>query len=873
MSWFGRRDDDLRNEIQEHIEMETRENIARGMTEEAARRAAERTFGNSGVTRELVREGKPLFWLDTLWQDVRYGVRQLARSPLLTAIILVTLTLGIGLNGATFALLQGSLFRPHVSQGADRYVQLYPETWNTGRRMVEAEKTTYDDYLAYRASLAKLADVAGYAFVTLVPDVDDTPPYAATLASCNFFHVMGVEQPDLPSNYGRLLQEEDCSSAAPVAVMSKELWETRFGSDPKILGKTVHVNKRELTIVGIAPAEFWGGRDNPALFIPYTAQPLLSPENNLRQPTVAWLRMAGRMMPGVTRAEVQAQAAVVAQQQDKLQPPRRTIIVATDGADVSDPTVNPHISFGIYLLLGVPTLILITACANASTLLLSRAVRRRREMAVRFSLGAGRLRLLRMLITEVLLLAAAATGIATLIVFFGPKALMNFMAMRGNFSLRPDWPVILYLGGATLFAGLVAGLAPALEALRVDLATSMKGEDGTLNPHARGKWQARETLIATQVALSLALLTMAGFCWRSYFRIFNDDPGFDTQHLMLSGVGSRGLKYTPQASDAYWKTLLERTNGVPGVDNAASASTLRGGEIESIRLPGQDAEANRPAAVISVSPTYFETIGLQLLRGRSFSPEEARLANPNVVVISARLAQSLWPGQDALGKTLVAAADPKRTLQVVGVAPDTKSGLFFDADYLFYRVRTGGDMSDTLLVHFHSDPDKLAVALRKIIRELEPQVTPAPRTMASLIEFTTDHIWRASRVILMLALLPVIMSVISIYGVASFAAAQRTREIGIRMTLGASRATVVRLLLRSVATPIATGLVAGLTLAIAVSGVVTQALKEAPVRIDAHDPVAYLGAGVLLAFTTLLAVIGPARRAASADPARALRHD
>jgi predicted permease len=569
---------------------------------------------------------------------------------------------------------------------------------------------------------------------------------------------------------------------------------------------------------------------------------------------------------------VQAQAAVTARQQDQLQPPRRTLILATDGSRISEPTQDIHLMFGIYLMLGAPSLILLTACANVSTLLLSRAVARRREVAVRISLGAGRMRLIRMLLTEVLLLAAFSSVLGLWLVERIPAALQNFMGIRGNYSLQPDWSVYLYLAGATLLAGCLTGLVPAFESLRVDLASSMKGEDGLMQWQT-GKWRPRDTLVATQVALSLVLLTSAGFCFRTYYKLFTDDPGFEMDHLMISGVGSSALKYTPEAAEAFWKTLFERVGGLPGVEAVSSASTLRGEKTENIRLPGQDAQLQRPASVIAVTPEYFRTLGLPVLHGRTFSAEEAKLANPSVVLVSARLAQSLWPGQDAVGKLMIDATEPGRSLEVIGVVRDTRSGLFFDAEYQFYKVRGPRDMGDTLLLRFSGDPDVLALAVRKTVRELEPQVVPAPRTMRSLVEFNTDHVWRATRVILLLAVLPVLMSVISIYGVTAFAVAQRTREIGIRIALGAGRGQVIRLVLGSAAKPIAWGLVCGTALALVVSMAIDQATKGAPFSFDTKDPVAYLAAVLLLAVTTAIAVIGPARRAASADPVSALRHE
>jgi predicted permease len=868
-NWLGRRDSDLNDEIREHIAIETRENIARGMAPDDARRAAERAFGNAGVTRELVREAKPLYWLDTLAQDVRYGLRQLRRKPLLSLTIIITLTLGIGLNGAAFSLMKASLFRANVVKAPDRFLRLYPQTWNTERRMVEDEKTTYDDYLAYRDSTASLAELAAYGPTALVPDADDTPAFSGMLISCNFFRIMGLDQ--VPHESGRLLQEDDCARTAPVAVISQEVWETRFGSDPQILGRVMHVNRQALVIVGIVPAGFV----DPAVFVPYTMQPRLSPSDNLRQSTVAWLRLAGRMEPGVTRAQVQAQAAVAARQQDRLQPPHRTVVSATDGSTVADPGLDGHVLWGVYLMLGAPMLILLAVCANVSTLLLSRAVGRRREVAVRISLGAGRTRLVRMLLTEVLVMAAVASAFGVWLAYRGPAALRSFMGLRGNYVVQPDWTVYLYLLGATLLAGCLAGLAPALESLRVDLASSMKGEDGLL-PSELGKWRARDTLIAAQVALSLVFLTCAGIGARSYYKLFNDDPGFETRHLLVSGVGSRTLKYTPEAAEAFWKALEERVQALPGVLSVASTSSLRNGPTVNVRLPGQDTLSQRPASLVVVTPGYFDTLGLPVVQGRTFSREESRQANPRVALVSVRLAQSLWPGQDAIGKRMLDTPEQGRVsspLEVIGVVRDTKSGLFYDADYQFYKVRGPRDMSDTLLLRFTGNPDVLATAVRRTIRDLEPQVVPAPRTMQSLIDFGTDHVWRATNVILLLSALPVVMSIVSIYGVAAFTVAQRTKEIGIRMALGASRREVIRLVLESASRPVVVGLVVGFGLAMAAGFALSQASKGAPFTLSTEEPAVYLAAGILLAVTAAVAVIGPARRAATADPISALRHE
>ncbi|HEV2446064.1 MAG TPA: ABC transporter permease, partial [Candidatus Sulfopaludibacter sp.] len=411
-----------------------------------------------------------------LLEDVRYGARSIARSPLLSCATVLTLALGIGINTGVFTLLNGLLLRARVASHPESFVHLSPEySGETENRGTLPFGISVADYRAFThaRSIGKLA-AWGIAHATL--GRDNPQPELAMMVSCNFFSVYGLEQ----IAFGRLFREEECATAgsAPVAVLSEEFWRRRLDADPQVLGTKIVLNRQAFTVVGIVPAGFSGRLRGPGIWVPYTMEaPFFGGANLFEEDALRWLIVEGRLKPGAPRESARAELAVIAHQQDALHPGRKTAMVLTNGSFIEEPSLRAQVIWIGPLIMGALTLILLLACTNVTTLLLSRAAARRREIAIRLSLGAGRKRLLRMLLAESLMLAGAAGAISAYVAWRMPAVFQRLYADAPNYPLQPNLLVFGYLAAVTLAAGCMAGSAPAAESLQVDLTTALKGQE------------------------------------------------------------------------------------------------------------------------------------------------------------------------------------------------------------------------------------------------------------------------------------------------------------------------------------------------------------------------------------------------------------
>ena len=813
--------------------------------------------------------------IGTLLQDIRYGVRLLRRGPLLAGAIVLTLTLGIGMNTGVFTLLNGMLLRARVEKDPDHFAHVSAQYSGDVTRVLLDGSISTDDFDAYRSRIHSLENIAAWGIGRATVGTEDTAPTLLLAVTCNFFSLYGLEQPKL----GRLFRAEECAEAgeAPVVVIGEELWRSRFAADPRILGGTIRLNRVTFTVVGVIPGGFPGQLRGPGIWVPYTMQRLFYGGIDLwRDRSAAWLMMEGRLAHGQTRAGAQAELAVIARQQDHLAPGRKTTIYVTNGSFVEEPAERAQLLWIAPLIMGALTLILLLACTNVTMLLLSRAAARQREIGIRLSLGAGRKRLLRMLLTESLILAAAAGAISAWIAARVPAFMARMIPGMPHYPLAPDLLVFAYLASVTLAAGVIAGMAPAAESLKVDLTASLKGAGGIFGSR---RSRTHGLLVGAQVAMSLVLLVGAGLFVRAELTTFRANPGFETRHVLQFSARTPMPPYTPASSAAFYRTLEQRLRALPGVQSVAFASAPPfsseegGGPRDELLLPGQAKGAGTKAGVNVVSPEYFAALGIPIVRGRSFRSGEAPAEGAvSPIVISEALARTLWPGRDPLGQ-LVQGTDGA-AFEVAGIARDVDAQRLGAVDGpAFYRLRDPRSYGDSILVRFQGDAPAMQEEVRTLIHGMDREMLPRVQTLQSVMDDFAEIFWRMARMVLLLGAVAIVLAVVGIYGVVAFSVSRRTREMGIRMALGATRADIVRSVMASGVRPIILGLIAGMALSITGAGALAQGLRATPVGLNVRDPIPYLAVALLLTLTALAAMFLPALRAGRADPSSALRQE
>ena len=788
--------------------------------------------------------------LATLAHDLRYAVRLFVRQPLLTAATVVTLTLGIGLNAGVFTVINGLLFRPRVGHDPATFVELD----------VQPAPVSLRDYEAY-ARASSLRALTAWTPAHAAPDLP-------LLVTCNFFAVYASAQPIL----GRVLRPDDCAApdAASVAVIGEELWRTRFGADTAVVGRTLTLNSHAFTIVGVMPREYDGELRGP-IWVPYTTASVFFDGRAIaRERETPWLLgMTGRLQPGVSRAAAAAELRVIAQQQDELVPDRRTVLRVTDGSMIAAPMVRDLAVWVIPIVMGALTLVLLIACLNVAVLMLSRAVARRHEMAVRTSLGASHGRLVQMLLSESVLLAAVAAPPSLYLAYAVPRAMKMLIPTLPFYPFAIDGVVIGYLSAATVCAGIAAGLAPAVESLRPDVAPALHRHGGSWQ--SVGRWQPRDLLIAGQVAMSLVLLVGAVLFIRAE-RALVANPGFEIDHVIAAMPRLSTPPHTPATAEAFYRTLTERVRAIPGVRTTAYSSAAGTDDTPAapdvVATPEGDGVAT-PAAVTTVTPAYFATIDLGMVRGTTWPDETDRTA----VVVSESLARTLFPDRDPIGERFRLATASGSSLRIVGVARDVPSLLGKPAQRTVYRLRAANAIGDTLLVRFDGDARQTATAIRDAIVRLDPNAVTEPRTMASIRAETAGKFMRLVEMIVFLAGVALLLASIGIYGAVAFAVARRMKEIAIRIALGATRRHVSALVLWTGWKPIAGGLAAGIAGTLLVAPAVARFFRGTPAQFDPFDPIAYGLVAALLVAAGTLAMLGPCRRAASSEPAAALHQD
>jgi len=734
-------------------------------------------------------------------------------------------------------------------------------------RLIRGLSTTFtlDEYEAIGAETRSLSAVVASAPVSLTVAANEPINLRGQFVSCNYL-AAHLDPPVL----GRTFHSGDCarSGGEPVAVLNEQVWRARFQADPTVVGRQVLVNRQAITIVGIVPNQLTLDIPQVSIWVPFSMQPILGASEDFfrRGADHAWLDVSGRLSPGFSHTQAQSELSTIAARLDQLHPGRRLQVTATNGAFIKSPmaTKAPLV---FAMILGSFTLILLIVCANVTTLMLSRAAGRRHEMAVRLSIGAGRGRLLRQLLTESLLLAFVAGAVSWWLVHWLPRAI--FLGLSADappeLSFDPDWRVFLFTLAAATFAGCVAGLSPAFESLRGDLTASLRPTGRT---DAGGRVRVRRWLIAGQLAASLALLVAAGLTVQAQRRLFETGVGYDMESVLVTPLQLSRIGYDDARARLFLDRLHERVRALPGVESAALAqgAPFRGSRRMSLEAPdGQ----KRRVFVRRVSPEYFGTLQVRLLQGRGFTSTEAgseRAVTP--VVVSRTFASTFWPNQDPLGQRLA-----KGDLHVVGVAEDTSSVHLGQKDgVLLYLPIAAHAAPDTVqIVRTRGNAAQLIPVLRVEIRQMDPELAVASATIRAELDRQIERYAVIKTVAWAPSVLAVVLCMLGIYGVASFSAAQRTREIGVRLAIGATPREVVTLLLAALARPLGAGVVVGLALAV----ILAVLMKKTGLLLDLQpvEPLIYAAASVVVGSIAFLATLVPARRASRLDPARALRDD
>ncbi len=878
---FGkdRRDRELDAEMASHLGMHIEDNLRAGMTPEEARRDALIKLGGVEQTKESVRDRRGIPWLESLLQDVRFGLRVLRKNPGFTVVVVITLALGIGANAAIFSMVNGFLLRPLPVAHPEQIAALAIEQKDVPSG---ASGFSYPEFIDFRSETNSFSDMFANVLSTVALGADDrTDQLPISYVSANFFDVLGIR----PAA-GRFIEPSDGEAfgQSPLLVLGYSFWQKRFGGDQTVIGRQVRIDGQAATIIGIAPKDFRGMFSPMEVdgYLPLGAVAMEESSNHFTlDRRLRRILAFSRLRPGVSLREAQNYFDVIAMRLAGQYP-------ATDAGIrvrlVPEKLARPQpYANAVFLVIGalflvLAGLVLLLACLNVTNLILSRALVRRREMAVRAALGATRNRLIRQMLTETVLLSLlggfAGLALAGLANRLAPSIHLPTFPLRLDFSF--DWRVYGYAFAAALLSGIVSGLPPALRASRADVNSELRDEGLSQGEH---KHHLHSDLVVAQVACSLTLLIAAGLFVQSLDQIEGTYLGFDPDHVVNLVTDPSQDGYDREGTLSFYRELEERVRALPGVESASLAGSVPLGSFPARTPVFSESQptnpSSQPPSILynSVDPGYFRTMRVPLLQGRDFAEGDNESA-PRVAIVNETMAQKFWPHRDPIGQTFRLKSETGPLVNIVGVARDGKYQTVAETfqPYFYVCLSQNSISRRVLVIRSRIAPTALVAEVQREIHSLAPDVSIIDlRTMKQSLEEGSGYLaFRLGATLaLQMGFVGLVLAAVGVYGVVSFTVGQRTHEIGVRMALGASAQDILSLVLRRGVALIVAGVLAGLVASWAVGRTMSHVL----VGVSPIDPAVYASATVMLSSVALLACWIPARRATRVDPMVALRHE
>ncbi|HVS87583.1 MAG TPA: ABC transporter permease [Candidatus Acidoferrum sp.] len=886
-SLFRRRrvEQELNEELQFHLEQKIEEGIAKGLSPKEARYAAMRAMDGLEQRKEEMRDMRRIHWLTDFLDDAHYAIRSLRRTSGLTAFVVITLALGIGMTSGTFSMVDALIFRPYPVPHPSGVVTLVSTTPDSS-----FDDFSYREYLDIRGKTKSCDGVIANASMEAVgfsAEPGATPRVrGGMMVSGNYFHVLGVE-PRLGRGFRE--DEDQVPGRDAVVVLGPDFWKHEFASDPSVLGRTIRLNGTDFTVIGVAPESFPGMLifGHPDFYMPLAMARVFSTnrqKNFFEDRDDRELNVRARLKPGTTLQQAQNELAVLAKTFEREYPKVNRSRGAAVHTQFEMRTQNDDVNwkFGVIFVI-LALAVLLVACTNVAGLLLSRARARTREIAVRLAIGAGRFRLIRMLLTESLILASLG-GLAGIVIGYGvvqwfhtKQSIIFQTELPVSIPFRMDTRVLLASLALSALSALLCGLAPALQSTRADLVNGLKSADVDV-PGRKRLW-GRNVLVVAQVSTSLMLLTASFLMVRGFQHSLLDGTGFAKDHLLMTSFDPRLVQYNAAQTKQFYKLLAERVREAPGVQSEALTQNVPFGQDDfdgvafvpdGFQMP-RDRE-NFSSTMDTVDEGYFETMGIPILRGRGFLASDTADA-PRVAVVNQQFAKHYWPGADAVGKHIRLDSRTGSPVEIVGVAQTIKyqGGTEKPMDFVYMPLAQHPIARMVLMLRSSGDPLQLVQSVKDVVRTLDPNL-PMLQTR-SYEDLYLNQAIKGPRIAMDLVgsmgAVGLLLAIAGLYGLVAYNVSRRTREIGIRMALGAASSDVLRLVMGKGLVLVGIGTVIGLVMGFAVEQLMNSMLFNA----GGVDIVAYVIVVPSLFLVTMLAAYVPARRASRIAPTQALRYE